>query len=188
MVGRWSGCARRPFWSMCWSLRSISATRVLFVAGRVWANALARRRRTVARRMCVLSMNPGGCGELRDFPTDRWESLVPPLPPKNGEGGAANLRSKLCGALGGGASVSVHRACDGAHGQRQALHNVVEACEIERLRAVGQGALRTGMHLDDDAVGAEGQGGSGHGCNQAATAGAMGRIGDHRQMEIGRAS
>jgi len=42
------------------------------------------------------------------------------------------------------------------HGALQALHHFREARQIQRLRSVGQGALRAGVDFDDQAVRANG--------------------------------
>ena len=61
-------------------------------------------------------------------------------------------------------------------------HQLLELGEIQRLVSVAQGIFRIGMDLDDQAVGAGGNGRGRHPRDQVAVARAVTRIDQHRQM------
>jgi hypothetical protein len=78
--------------------------------------------------------------------------------------------------------ASPARSEHGTQWSAQSAHHALELREIERLRSVGKGALGAGMHLDDDGVRSDRNSGARDRADQALLAGAMRRIGHHRQM------
>ena len=73
----------------------------------------------------------------------------------------------------------------GRGGERvELLHHRRERRRRERLVAVGQRALRIGMHLDDQTVGAGGDRGEGQRRDERRVAAGVARIDDDRQMRL----
>src|ERR1022692_4958943 len=64
----------------------------------------------------------------------------------------------------------------------QFAHHAREIGQCEGLRSVADGLLRTRMDFHDQAVGADGHGGARKRRNQAALAGGVARVENHRQM------
>jgi hypothetical protein len=52
------------------------------------------------------------------------------------------------------------RSCQRAQRIAQAAHHFLELRQVERLWSIGERAFRTGMHFDDNAIGADGDGGA----------------------------
>src|SRR3954463_15904116 len=74
-----------------------------------------------------------------------------------------------------------HGTTDGAGDRANLLHHARELIRVQRLTAVGQGALRVWMDFDDDAVSAGSNRRATHRRHLVAKPRAMAGIGDHRQ-------
>src|SRR5688572_23384672 len=66
-------------------------------------------------------------------------------------------------------------AADRRSDDPQLRHQAIELRRVQRLRAVALGAIRVAMHLDEQAVGAGGDGGARHRRDLIAAAGAVAR-------------
>src|SRR5262249_61523464 len=90
-----------------------------------------------------------------------------------------------CTRISGDYSPGPGRLETPVHGRRDlahALHQRGETFRFERLRAVGQGLLRTGVHLDDQPVGAGRDPGQRHRLDELPVAGPVARIDQDGQV------
>src|SRR6266849_3194054 len=79
-------------------------------------------------------------------------------------------------------TVSGHAAADGGGDDAELGHELGEVSGLEGLRAIGKSVVGVVVDFDEQAVGAGGYGGAGHGRNFVAASGAVGGIGEHGQV------
>src|SRR6266849_1078098 len=79
-------------------------------------------------------------------------------------------------------TVSGHAAADGGGDDAELGHELGEVSGLEGLRAIGKSVVGVVVDFDEQAVGAGGYGGAGHGRNFVAAPGTVGGVGEHGEM------